>query len=117
MQINSRDPPVCAFNNCSCNVEFISKTHILGTDLESILKSNPSPSRLNKDRPFVFKSCHYCSTYYCSALCRELDWPVHKRDKCFYGGLASMCKRVLVKIGRNVIIVQGDSLIFDIFKM
>ncbi len=101
MQINSREPPVCAFANCSsCNADFVSKVQIVGTDLEALLKS--AHLKPASDKPTIFKSCHYCRTFYCSALCRELDWSVHKRDKCFKGALASLCKRILVRIGRNV---------------
>ena len=110
MQFNSLESPMCAFRNCSCNyMDFVSKQMILGEDIESLLLKNKklefSADKINNNKvimPRLFKSCHYCCTYYCSSLCRELDWPVHKRDACYYGNLASLCKRILVKIGRNV---------------
>ena len=47
------------------------------------------------------KSCHYCHAYYCSRTCRQLDWTYHKSILCPASRLASYCKKLLVKIGRN----------------
>jgi hypothetical protein len=49
----------------------------------------------------LFKSCHYCYTFYCSKECRQQDWPQHKSKKCYYGRLSSLCKKSVVRVGRN----------------
>lgn len=93
-QIYSEQEPVCEYTECTAHNKFISKAQILSNDIENILSIPASSTNL-------LKACHYCYTYYCSSMCRELHWPEHKRTKCYYGHLASQCKKTLTKIGRS----------------
>lgn len=73
----------CNYKNCERqlhNLNFIS-TQDLANDLN-------------------FKTCHYCTAYYCSRECRKYDWQNHKLNYCYYGNLSSLCKRIVSKIGR-----------------
>lgn len=71
-----------------------------------IIKSDTEPNCANQNcsdkLSNFFKSCHYCFTFYCSKECREIDWIRHKYTLCYYGRLASCCKKILTKVGRNV---------------
>ena len=95
-KIYSETEPVCEYPECTANYKFISKAQILNNDIENILQS-PSIKTDNN----LLKACHYCYTYYCSSMCRELHWPEHKRSKCYYGHLASQCKKSITKIARS----------------
>ena len=69
----------CSFTECKGNKDFLP----------------------NLNGEVFFKSCHYCCTFYCSKECRQLDWDHHKREKCFYGKMSSLCKRILSKSGKS----------------
>lgn len=106
LKIRSDEAPTCQYAKCLANSTGkanLSKTAILNWDIDQLLQTQPDEVKpLRRPSTVLFKSCHYCFTFYCSSVCRELDWADHKRSKCYYGNLSSLCKRILTKIGRNV---------------
>ena len=83
-QIHSQTPPTCQYPNCS---------HTFSTAASNEL---------------LFKSCHYCNTFYCSRACRQNDWPEHKTTKCAYGRTHAFCKRILTKVGRHCVELRAE---------
>ena len=78
-------PPKCEYAECTKHYT-LSNTHSL----------------------LLYKSCHYCYTFYCSRKCRQLDWYAHKSSRCFYGRLSSFCKRILTKVGRQCVELRAE---------
>jgi hypothetical protein len=76
-QIISKNPPICSYFNCQKDKRFHEKV-------------------------IHYKSCHYCYTFYCSRECRQSDWKNHKNFKCVNSRSSSLCKQVLIKVGRNL---------------
>lgn len=112
LKIRSAEAPICQYAKCLANSTGkanLSKTAILNWDIDQLLLTQQNPTEpdsqakpVRRPSTVLFKSCHHCFTFYCSSVCRELDWVEHKRSKCYYGNLSSLCKRILTKIGRNV---------------
>jgi hypothetical protein len=76
--IKSELQPKCSYRNCNKNVI-------------KVLEPNNKESLL-------FKSCHYCLTFYCSKECRQLDWNLHiSYENCIYGRSTNCCKKILSK--------------------
>ncbi|XP_046547793.1 apical junction component 1 homolog [Haliotis rubra] len=53
-----------------------------------------------KEAKKSYKLCPYCYTYYCSRLCRKLDFEAHKQ-KCHHSNVNSACKHIMVKINKD----------------
>ncbi|XP_052093183.1 uncharacterized protein LOC127729396 isoform X3 [Mytilus californianus] len=53
-----------------------------------------------QDAKDYYITCHFCSTYYCSRLCRGEDWYIHKCS-CIYGRISDLCKRVIKFCNKN----------------
>ena len=92
-QIHSQTPPKCQNPNCSNH---------------NINNSNNNYNITKASQELLFKSCHYCYTFYCSRACRQNDWPEHKSTKCLYGRTHAFCKRILTKVGRHCVELRAE---------
>jgi hypothetical protein len=65
----------CKYKNCSCSKQIQTQSKI---------------------------QCNFCEMVYCSLMCRHNDWTRHKENDCISGNISSCCKRLIVKLSRNV---------------